>query len=83
MQSIRILPNGELVMIYDDSFTPGLIDEGEGQTKRASHVEPDASGQGWTADMAPSGGPVLGPYRLRQEALDAEVAWINVNVLQA
>ena len=42
---------------------------------RASHVEPDAEGY-WRADMAPSGGPVLGPYGSRSEALDAERGWL-------
>jgi hypothetical protein len=45
------------------------------QVKRASHVEPTDSGQ-WTADMSPVGGPVLGPYPLRAQALAAEVAWL-------
>lgn len=43
---------------------------------RASHVEPTAAGQ-WTADMAPSGGPVLGPFQKRSEALAAEVEWLR------
>lgn len=30
----------------------------------------------WFADMTPVRGPVLGPYDMRQEALDAEVAWL-------
>jgi hypothetical protein len=38
---------------------------------RASHVEPDREGY-WWADMGPSGGPVLGPYGSRSEALGAE-----------
>jgi hypothetical protein len=34
---------------------------------RASHVEPDAEGY-WWAEITPSGGPVLGPFRTRTEA---------------
>ena len=30
----------------------------------------------WFADLAPVGGPRLGPYHLRGEALAAEVAWL-------
>jgi len=40
----------------------------------ASHVEPDAEGL-WWADMGPSGGPVLGPFGKRGEALAAERWW--------
>jgi len=42
---------------------------------RASHLEPDRDGF-WWADMGPSGGPVLGPFRSRSEALGAERGWL-------
>jgi hypothetical protein len=61
--------------IYDDRLA-GLCEEGDSVTQRASHVEP-ADGGGWTADMSPVNGPVLGPFRLREEALDAEVEWLR------
>jgi hypothetical protein len=44
--------------------------------RRASHVEPDPAGR-WWADLGPSGGPRLGPYRRRSEALRAEEAWLD------
>lgn len=47
---------------------------------RASHVDPD--GEGWLADLAPVGGPRLGPYRHRSEALQAELAWLSEHLLQ-
>jgi hypothetical protein len=47
---------------------------------RASHVEPDANGQ-WTADLTPVAGPMLGPFRRRSEALDAEAAWLGAHWL--
>jgi hypothetical protein len=31
----------------------------------------------WQADLAPSGGPVLGPYSDRKAAIRAEVDWLN------
>ncbi len=43
---------------------------------RASHVEPGPDG-GWTADMAPVGGGVLGPFPRRADALQAEQAWLR------
>ncbi len=48
--------------------------------QRASVVEPDSLGQ-WWGDLALSGGPVLGPFRRRSEALAAEVAWLEANRL--
>jgi hypothetical protein len=43
---------------------------------RASHVEPDRQGR-WHADLGPVGGPVLGPFGRRSEALAAEAAWLE------
>ena len=43
---------------------------------RASHVEPDKSGR-WFADLAPVGGPRLGPFAVRSEALSAERQWLE------
>lgn len=50
------------------------------QIERASHVDPDASGQ-WRADLQPSQGPVLGPFTSRSQALSAEQTWLNEHVL--
>ena len=36
---------------------------------------------GWWSDLLVSGGPVLGPFPTRAEALQAEVDWINANIL--
>jgi len=47
---------------------------------RASHVEPALDGR-WTADMRPVSGPVLGPFGRRSEALEAEHAWLERNLL--
>ena len=44
---------------------------GKLQITRASHVEPDREGF-WWANMGPSGGPVLGLFRGRTEALERE-----------
>ena len=43
---------------------------------RASHVEP-VFGLGWSADLRPVGGPVLGPFTSRARALAAEVRWLE------
>ena len=76
--TIAVAPEGEVTMIYSDAMVE-LMDQGEAQVTRASHVEPGVHG-GWVADMAPVGGPLLGPYRLREEALQAEVAWLETKL---
>jgi hypothetical protein len=42
---------------------------------RASRVEPTQGGR-WTADLSPVGGPLLGPFPRRSEALTAEADWL-------
>jgi hypothetical protein len=65
--------NGGVRCIYDESLD--LRELGRLTITRASHVEPDADGF-WWADMGPSGGPVLGPFGSRSEALGAEKGWL-------
>jgi len=50
--------------------------------RRASQVEPDADGR-WWADLAPVGGPKLGPFDRRSQALDAERTWLEDNRLNS
>jgi hypothetical protein len=65
--------DGGVRCIYDESLDLRAL--GKLQITRASHVEPDSDGN-WWADMGPSGGPVLGPFRSRSEALAAERGWL-------
>jgi hypothetical protein len=69
----------QMAFIYTDDLVD-LLDEGVATIKRVSHVEPSpipGGGIGWTADMSPVDGKVLGPFVTRQEALDTEVAWLK------
>jgi hypothetical protein len=75
---IFIGADGLLRFVYDDDLLP-LLDLGTSAIERASYVEPAC--RGWEADLAPSGGPVLGPFATRREALTAEVNWIQREVL--
>jgi len=65
---------GTIRCVYSEMID--LAELGKLTIKRASHVEPDTSG-GWWADMAPVHGPKLGPFKVRSEALDAELRWIR------
>lgn len=49
---------------------------GDIRIQRGSHVEPTPDGH-WTADLSPVGGPLLGPFPTRSEALDAEQRWLE------
>lgn len=75
MTTFTITPAGDVRFIWDDQLQP-LLELGEPEVRRASHVEPTDDGQ-WTADLSPVGGPVLGPFRFRQQALAAEVDWLQ------
>jgi len=76
--NLRVAPDGTLTAIYDDALAP-LFAQGDTRIKRASYVEPNSDGR-WTADLAPVGGPTLGPFDLRQDALHAELDWLRVNL---
>ena len=77
-QELFIDPGGTARGLYGELIEAEAI--GACSIARASHVEPHPEG-GWTADLSPSSGPVLGPYPLRSEALDAEADWLTRNLL--
>lgn len=77
---IRIRPD-RVSYIYADELQglngklgPTVISEHTGW------VEPTADNQ-WQVNMAPSGGPVLGPFHTRASAIAAEIAWVTEHVL--
>ena len=70
---ILVQPNGHVRCLYGEELDLHRL--GDLRIERGSHVEPTPDGQ-WTADLAPVDGPVLGPYRQRTEALDAERQWL-------
>ncbi len=67
-----IAPDGSALAIYAEAIDLRTL--GTTTITRASHVEPDDSGQ-WFADIVD--GPQLGPFTRRSEALAAEVAWLT------
>jgi hypothetical protein len=74
MELIVDLARGAVRGLYDEAIALAAI--GRVMIERASHVEPDADGC-WWADLAPVGGPRLGPYLFRSEALAAERSWLR------
>jgi hypothetical protein len=74
--TLAIEPGGRVRCVYDDALDLGAL--GRVVITRASHVEPDPDGR-WTADLSPVGGPVLGPFGRRSEALAAERTWLDRN----
>ena len=73
-----ILPCGTAKCIYDETLP--LTQLGKVSITRASHVEPNSAGN-WIADLSPVGGPKLGPFERRTEALAAEIDWLRQNWL--
>lgn len=77
MKKLELRIQGNTIRyIYDDMLVT-MNELGQTETVRASHVEP--VGSEWFVDLTPSNGPKLGPFKLRQEALDAEIEWIIQN----
>lgn len=77
MEHTLRIEGGRLQFVYDDALVD-LLSEGTPAVCRVSHVEP-VPGGGWTADMSPVNGPVLGPFPTRAEGLAAERAWLAAN----
>lgn len=75
-----ITPGGEIRCIYAEGIDFAVL--GRLKIARASHVEPDEQGC-WLADLSPSGGPRLGPFGRRSEALAAEQGWLEAHWLAA
>jgi hypothetical protein len=75
---LLIDPGGQVRCLYEEAID--LTTLGSPTIQRASHVEPDDRGL-WWADLGPVQGPVLGPFALRSEALQAEHRWLESNWL--
>lgn len=76
--NLVIEKDGLIRGIYGEAIN--LASLGMPSITRVSHVEPDENGR-WLADLSPVGGPVLGPFYKRSEALVAEVTWLEENWL--
>ena len=66
---LLIDPQGVIQTVYGEEIDLGAL--GQLTIRRASHVEPDERGR-WWVDFSPIGGPRLGPFIARSQALKAE-----------
>lgn len=78
---IKINPDGTIILLYTEDICMeelGKVDS----IKRLFHVEPTQDNK-WTAtvNIGTSECVMLGPFNKRSEALEAEVAWIEDNIL--
>ncbi|HEY7328492.1 MAG TPA: hypothetical protein VH592_12665 [Gemmataceae bacterium] len=71
---LLIRPGGEVRCVYGEAIDLEAL--GQPHITRASMVEPDEQGR-WWADLSPVNGPLLGPFRQRTQALDAEEVWLS------
>jgi hypothetical protein len=81
-----LIKGGKLKALYKDGHSHQLLSKlgGQATIKRASHVEAPLSSLEeieFHVDLSPSGGPTLKGYKSYKEAVDAEVDWINENIL--
>src|SRR5262249_22619232 len=74
VMKLLVRPDGTVRAIYDEAIDLAVL--GQPTIVRASHVEPDREGR-WVADLTPVGGPALGPYDRRSQALQAERDWLE------
>ena len=75
-----VTPTGHVRCVYTEVLD--LTTLGQLSISRGSQVEPNEAGQ-WLADLAPVGGPCLGPFSFRSQALQAEADWLEQHWLLA
>ena len=75
---ILFTAEGDGRCVYDEAIDLRVL--GRVTIRRGSRVESTADGC-WTADLSPVGGPTLGPFAVRSDALAAERAWLAAHWL--
>jgi hypothetical protein len=77
MMELFIAATGQVRCLYGEELDLGSL--GSPTICRVSHLEPTECGR-WTADLSPIGGPILGPFAQRSQALVAEARWIEAHL---
>lgn len=70
--------DGSVRAVYSELLELTRI--GRVEIRRGSHVEPNSDGT-WSADLSPVDGPMLGPFPVRSQAIEAEIDWLMKNWL--
>jgi hypothetical protein len=81
-----LIKDGRVTSLYKDGSSHQLLEKlgGNASIRRASFVEaPEEELQEikFTVDLTPSGGPIMEGFTSYEEAVKAEVQWINENTL--
>ena len=71
---LLVKPDGTVRAIYAEEIDLAVL--GRPRSPAPATSSPTLDGR-WHADLTPVGGPVLGPFDRRSEALDAERAWLE------
>lgn len=80
MKKIKLcILNGELKTIHTDKLLPLFNKLGNASIKRASYVEPIDGTTNWSVDLSLVGGPIMGPFTTRDEAISIEIDWLLKN----
>ena len=74
---LRIDPNGAIHCIYDEAIDLSALGS------VAIPRQPRRTGRNWWADLSPVGGPTLGPFDRRGQALREERLWLETHWLIA
>jgi hypothetical protein len=75
---LLVQQDGSVRCVYGEELE--LHELGKLTVTRGSHVEPTDDGH-WTADLETVGGPQLGPFACRSQALAAEQTWLETHWL--
>jgi hypothetical protein len=70
-------PSGSVHCLYGEQIDLNSL--GELTIHRVSFIEPDHTD--WYADLSPVAGPILGPFTLRSQALQAEFDWLEQHLV--
>ncbi len=74
---LLVTPDGVVRTLYSEQVDLAAL--GRLHIRRASYVEP--AGSRWYSDLSPVGGPRLGPFATRSQALRAETCWLENHLL--